>query len=119
MEIKVIPAKYVVSGFEFDTEQEAQDYIDNIKKEKTEQQTDKLRDGYLYIVDLIGGWWQDGEYSTVIGTKDDIKGIICDEVMDIRVEVNLSNIKGHNPIGKWGDVVFGGDFINMLEKGMK
>lgn len=94
MEIKVIPAKYVVSGFEFDTEQEAQEYIDEVKKEKAVQQIDKLKDEYLYVVDLINGWWQDGEYFTVIGTKKDIQKVIDCEDIHIRAEVRLDSIRG-------------------------
>lgn len=117
MEIKVIPTKYVVSGFEFDTEQEAQDWIDNVKKKKAEQQTNMLKDGYLYVVDLVYGWWHDGDYYTVIGTKEDIQKVIDCEDIHIRAEVRFDSIKEYKPPKDHEGFVFGEDFINMLEQG--
>lgn len=118
MEIEVIPAKYVVSGFEFDTEQEAQDWINSMKKEKAKQ-TIILKDGYLYVVDLVYGWWQDREYYTVVGTKKDIQKAINHERMHIRAEVDIGSIMEHKPNNTDGEVVFGDDFINMLERGLR
>ena len=117
MEIKVIPTRYVVSGFEFDTEQEAQDWIDNVKKKKAEQQTNKLKDGYLYVVDLVYGWWHDGDYYTMIGTKKDIQKVVDCEDIHIRAEVRLDSIKEYKPPKDHEGFVFGDDFINMLEQG--
>ena len=116
MEIEVIPAKYVVSGFEFDTEQEAQDWIDSFNKGKFEQQIGKLKDGYLYVVDLLG---ECVGYYTVIGTKKDIQKIINNDDIHICAEVGLDSIKEHKPNKTDGEVLFGEDFIDMLEQGLR
>ena len=116
MEIEVIPAKYVVSGFEFDTEQEAQDWIDSFNKGKFEQQIGKLKDGYLYVVDLLG---ECVGYYTVIGTKRDIQKTINNEDIHIRAVVDIGSIMEHKPDKTDGEVVFGEDFIGILERGLR